>query len=63
MARKSRVVEHFLGIVHIHEIDASSLTQSLLSFLNDRGICLDGLCGIGFNGTNTMSGERSRVQK
>ena len=30
-----RVVEHFLGIVHVHEIDAPSLTQSLLSFLND----------------------------
>ena len=28
-----RVVEHFLGIVHVHEIDVSSLTQSLLSLI------------------------------
>ena len=49
--------------LHVHAIDASSLTQSLLSLLNDGGIGLDGLRGIGFDGTNTMSGERSGVQK
>ena len=49
--------------MHGHEIDVSSLIQSLLSFLNDRGIGLDGLHSIGFDGTNTMSGERSGVQK
>ena len=41
----------------------SSLTQSLLSFLNDRGIGLDGLHGIGFDSTNTLYGESSAVQK
>ena len=41
----------------------SSLTQSLVSFLNDRGIGLDGLHGIGFDPTNTLYGESSAVQK
>ena len=43
------MVEHILGIVHVHEIDASSLTKSLILFFNDRGVGLDCLCGIGFD--------------
>lgn len=49
-----------LGLVHVREVNAEALTKYLLAFLNDKGISLHGL---GFDGTNTMSGERSGVQK
>ena len=34
----SKAVEHFLGIVRAREIDAQSLTQYLLDFLQDKGL-------------------------
>ena len=35
-----KVVECFLGIVHASEVTAKAFTEYLLSFLNDKGICL-----------------------
>ena len=58
-----KIVEHFLGLVHVQKVDAEALTQSLLIFLNDKDIPLQKLRGLGFDGANTMSGERSGVQK
>ncbi len=52
------VVEHFLGIIHNKEATAEALTQYLLDFLRNNNISLQGLRGLGFDGTNTMSGER-----
>ncbi len=57
------VVEHFLGIIHIKEATAEALIQYLLDFLGSNNISLQGLRGLGIDGTNTMSGERSGVQK
>lgn len=56
-------MEHFIGILHVTEVDAQAITQTLVSFLDDKGIPMEGLRGLGFDGTNTMSGERSGVQK
>ena len=55
-------VEHFLGIIHAQEVNAESLTRYLLKFLQEKGISLKKMCGLGFDGTNTMSGNKSGVQ-
>lgn len=55
-------VEHFLGIIHAHEVNAEALTRYLLQFLHDKGIPIQKLRGLGFDGTNTMSGNKSGVQ-
>ena len=58
----SKVVEHFLGTVHATEVNAEALIKYLLAFLYDKGISLQKLRGLGFDGTNAMSGEKSGVQ-
>ena len=55
-------VEHFLGIIHAQEVNAEALTRYLLQFLHDKGIPIQKLRGLGFDGTNTMSGNNSGVQ-
>ena len=55
-------VEHYLGIVHAHEVNAEAITRYLLQFLNERGLSLDKLRGLGFDGASTMSGARTGVQ-
>ena len=55
-------VEHFLGMVHIKQVDARSITEALLQFLHTKGIDLKRLRGLGFDGASTMSGCRSGVQ-
>ncbi len=57
-----RAVEHFLGIVNAHEVHAEAIIQYLLQFLSDNGIPLIKLRGLGFDGTNTMSGNNTGVQ-
>ena len=49
------VVEHFLGLIHVREVTAEALTQSLLSFLDEKAIPLQKLRG--------LSGKRSGIQK
>ena len=55
-------VEHFLGIIHARVVTAEALTHYLLQFLQDKGIPIQKLRGLGFDGTNTMSGNKSGVQ-
>ena len=55
-------VEHFLRIICTHEVNAEELTQYLLQFLLDKGISVKKVRGLGFDGTNTMSGQKSGVQ-
>ena len=54
-------MEYFLGIVHASEVNAKALIEYLLSFLNNKGISLHKIRGLGFD--NTMSGEKSGVRK
>ena len=55
-------VEHFLGILHAREVNAEALTDYLLQFLSDKGISVKRVRGLGFDGTNTMSGKKNGVQ-
>ena len=58
----SKPVEHFLGIVQAKETNAEAITGYLVAFLQSKGIGFEKMRGIGFDGTNTMSGHRSGVQ-
>ena len=59
---EGKAMEHFLGIVRACEVDAQSLTQYLLDFLQDKGLDIKKLRGLGFDGANTMPGAKSGVQ-
>ena len=59
---ENKPVEHFLGIVHAKEINAEAITGYLTTFLHSRNIGFEKMRGLGFDGTNTMSGHRSGVQ-
>ena len=52
----------FWGLSIAHEVNAEVLTQYLLQFLHDKGISVNNVRGLGFVGTNTMSGQKSGVQ-
>ena len=59
---KGKAVEHFLGIVHVKEVNAEALTRYLLQFLSDKGLSIGKVRGLGFDGASTMSGAKSGVQ-
>lgn len=54
-------VEHFLGIIHAKETNAEALSWYLKDFLQSKAIKLQSMHGLGFDGTNTMSGHRTGV--
>ena len=56
-------VEHFLGIVPAKETTAQAIATYLCDFLECKSINITEMHGIGFDGTNTMSGQRRGVQK
>ena len=58
----SKPVEHFLAIVQSKETNTEAITGYLVAFLQPKGIGFEKMHGIGFDGTNTMSGHRSGVQ-
>ena len=60
--KNGKAVEHFLGITYAQKVNAKALTSYLLKFLNDRGICLSKLRGLGLDGASTMSGKKNGVQ-
>ena len=57
-----KAVEHFLGSVRAHEVDAQSLTQYLLEFLQGKDLDVRKMGGLGFDGASIMSGAKSGVQ-
>jgi hypothetical protein len=61
--RDSKPVEHFLGIMPARETTAEAISSYLCCFLESNRIDITAMRGIGFDGTNTMSGKMSGVQK
>ena len=55
-------VEHFLGIMPAKETTAEAIADYLCTFLESKNIDITKMRGLGFDGTNTMSGQRSGVQ-
>ncbi len=60
--RQNKPVEHFLGIMKAKETNAGAITGYLCAFLQSKAIGFEKMRGLGFDGTNTMSGHRSGVQ-
>ncbi len=58
-----KVVEHFLGIIHVRETTAKSISDHLIVFLKSLNISLTKLWGLGFDGASNMLGHRSGVQR
>ena len=56
--KNGKAVEHFLGIVHAKEITAKALTRYLLDFLQEHGIPIQKLRGLGFDGANTSLSQK-----
>ena len=59
---KKNPVEHFLGIMPAKETTAKAIAGYLHTFLESKSIDITKMRGLGFDGTNTMSGQRSGVQ-
>ena len=57
-----KAMEHFLGIVRAREVNAQSLARYLLEFLQEKGLDVKRMRGLGFDGAATMSGAKSGVQ-
>ena len=60
--QQNKPVEHFLGIVHAKETNAQAIAGYLCDFMKSKDISFETLRGLGFDGTNSMSGHRSGVQ-
>ena len=58
----NKPVEHFIRILHAKEKNAQAIACYLRTFLKSKNIGFDKMRGLGFDGTNTMSGHRSGVQ-
>lgn len=56
------VKERFLGFVDLHQLDARSLTSSIVSFLEDMHLPLKNCVGQAYDGASVMSGEIAGVQ-
>ncbi len=60
--QSGKPVEHFLGIISAKEMTAKAIASYLNDFLDLKSIDITKMRGIGLDGTNTMSGQRSGVQ-
>ena len=58
----NKPVEHFLGILHAKEKNAQAIACYLRTFLQSKNIGVEKMRGLGFDGTNTISGHGSGVQ-
>ena len=60
-----RPEEHFLDILHVKEVDAASITQVLVSFMEEKHLDFScrRLVGQGYDGAATFSGCANGVQK
>ena len=58
-AFKGKVSEHYLGLIHVKKTDVHSLMAAIESFMLAKDIEIAKTRFVGFDGTNTMSGEVS----
>lgn len=55
--------EHFLGVLHVKEVDAASLTKSLTTFIEEKNLDYRRLVGQGYDGAATFAGCANGVQR
>lgn len=56
-----KMVSTFLGLVTLEGGTAEALSEALLSFLREVGLCFDKCIGIGTDGCNVMVGKNNSV--
>jgi len=61
--KAGNISEHFLGIMHVDKTDSAILTTAIQQFFTAKGISLEHVRFLAFDGTNSMSGERTGVQR
>ena len=54
---KRRVVEHFLGIVHVSDTTALSLKMAIEALFSKHNLSLSRIHGQGYDGASNMQGE------
>ncbi|XP_033759481.1 uncharacterized protein LOC117341727 [Pecten maximus] len=55
--------DHYIGIIELKKTDSSTLMDSIRIFLNGKGIEIQKCLYTAFDGTNSMSGCRTGLQK
>ena len=55
-------VEHFLEIIHLKRADAETIYSNLVDCLKLKNLQVKKIVGMGFDGANTFSGNRTGVQ-
>lgn len=55
--------EEFLGFVPLKELNADSIANSIIHFLNECGLDKSKIVGQGYDGCSTMAGKEGGVQK
>lgn len=53
----NEVKEHYMGLIHVKKTDALSLLTAIEQFFMAKNVDLTKVRFLGFDGTNTMSGE------
>lgn len=56
------IAERFLGFTDMHDLDASALTENIISVLEKRGLDVKQCIAQCYDGASVMSGKRSGVQ-
>ena len=56
------ITEHFLGFSDMHELDASAITDKIVSMLGKQGLDVKQCIAQCYDGASVMSGKRSGVQ-
>ena len=55
-------VEHFFDVIPLKKADAESIYSTLIDWFKQKGIPLNKLVGMGFDGAATFSGKKTGVQ-
>lgn len=56
------IKEEFLGFSELTTLDAEGISTAILTFVEDLGLDMNKLIGLGFDGCSTMAGHESGVQ-
>lgn len=61
--KKGRVVERFLGIVHVEDTTALTLKTAIGTLLKDQGLSFSMVRGQGYDGASNMKGHANGLKK
>ena len=62
MVKRWKTEEHFLEVLHVQSCNAEAITSSITTYCRDKGINIEHMRGMGFDGAATFSGKKAGVQ-